>query len=396
MTEATDLNRIARVLILGAGQAAAWAAHTLRAEGFTGEIIVVGREVHLPYERPYLSKGLLLGEQVPADGQIFGAVQWQELAVELRLGTEAVELDLHRQDATLANGSVIGWDRLLICTGGRARVLSDDAAEALQVRTIDDSIALREAFANAESVGIVGGGWIGLEVASAARAMGLAVTLIEQAPVLCERVLPHPASEWLEQLHRAQGVRLQLGAAPRSIVRDDRGYLLTFADGFVTEVNALVAGVGMVANDELAKEAGLACEGGIRVDSFCRTSHPHVFAAGDVAVAPNTLAGRPLRLESWQNAQEQGAVAARNMLGKVESYDPLPWFWSDQFGHRLQVAGMPRQADRCDYEKAGSKGHVWTCWQGERLCGAIGVDAAPELRSLKKRLQTSRHQALAA
>lgn len=383
-----------RVAIVGAGQAAAWAAHTLRSEGYSGEITVLGDELHLPYERPFLSKGLLLGRQNPSDGNIFAGDYWREISVECRLGAKVTALNLDSRTLVVNNGDELDWDRLLLCTGGRARLigLPDVSTRVHTVRTIDDAVFLRKTLESAKSAVVIGGGWIGLEAASAASQSGVNVTVLEQGGRLCERALPAEASLWLKSLHESKGVNIECGVTLQGVVDAAGGSVaVQTSDGREWLADVVIAGVGMIPNDELARAAGLTCDAGIVVDEKCQTSHPLVFAAGDVASTYNSAFGRHMRMESWQNAQDQGAAAARAMLGHAVKYDLLPWFWSDQHGRNIQIVGVPAAGERVELSYpagAGEESLLWSYFKSEELVGAVGVDAPRAIRALRKRMNT--------
>ena len=388
----TKGEKFGRIAIVGAGQAAAWAAHTLRAEKYAGEIVLVGEEHHLPYERPFLSKGLLLGEQGPSEGEIFSRDYWEEISVDCVLGSKVTALDLGTQSLCLDDKRQINWDMLLLCTGGRARTvaLAGACKNVLTLRTVDDALALRKKLESARTAVVIGGGWIGLEAAASASKLGVAVTVLEQGNRLCQRSLPVEASAWLKSLHDSHGVKVEC-AVDLSDVSDlpDGRISITSRDGRQWTADLVIAGVGMIPNDELAREAGLNCEAGIVVDQSCRTSHHGVFAAGDVASSYNSAFGRHLRMESWQNAQDQGTAAAKAMLGLPITYDLLPWFWSDQHGRNLQMVGVPAAGERVEMSyPAGVDGGalLWSYFKDDQVVGAVGIDAARPIRSLRKML----------
>ncbi len=292
----------------------------------------------------------------------------------------------------LSNGEALVYDKLILCTGGRARRLTLPGADQVPLhtlRTIEDAQALASALGPGRSVVVVGGGWIGLEVAATARQQGADVVVVETQSRLCERTVPAEISEHLLALHRAQGTLVLLGAGVNGFDKaaDGRSEVL-LADGSVLRCDAIVLGIGLVPNDELAREAGLECEGGVLVDAQCRTSDPHILAAGDVAVAPNPWAGRRMRLESWQNAQEQGIAAARSALGHAVDYQPLPWFWSDQYGMNLQIYGVPTSAHRVVQRgDAASGSFVLFYLAGDVVQAAIGPNAARDLRFARRLIE---------
>lgn len=380
------------IVIIGAGQAGGWAAQTLRTEGFTGRLVLIGDEVHPPHERPPLSKAVLSGAALPDTTRLMKAEAFDALGLEWRPGARVRRIDRNAKQLLLADGEALAYDKLILCTGGRARRLAlpgIDQVPLHTLRTIEDAQALAPALRPGRSVVVVGGGWIGLEVAATARQLGAEVIVVETQSRLCERTVPAEISEHLLALHRAQGTRVLLGAGVRGFAQaaDGRPEVL-LADGSALPCDAIVLGIGLVPNDELAREAGLECEGGVLVDAQCRTSDPDILAAGDVAVAPNPWAGRRMRLESWQNAQEQGIAAARSALGHAVDYQPLPWFWSDQYGMNLQIFGMPTAAHRVVRRgDLASGSFVLFYLAGDVVQAAIGPNAARDLRFARRLIE---------
>ena len=382
----------ATIVIVGAGQAGGWAAHTLRQEGFAGRIVLIGNEAHPPHERPPLSKAVLAGDALPDSTQLMKPQAFEALALDWRASAKVQHIDRAARHIALADGERLAYDKLILCTGGRARTLplpGADAAAIHTLRTIDDALALAPALAPGRSVVVVGGGWIGLEVAATARQKGAEVVVLETQERLCGRTVPPEVSAHLLALHRAQGAQVLLGAQISGFAADADGRSqVLLANGSVLRCDAIVLGVGLVPNDELARDAGLACDGGVTVDVRCQTSDPDILAAGDVAVAPNPWAGRHLRLESWQNAQEQGMAAARAALGMAVHYQPLPWFWSDQYGMNLQIYGMPvprHQVVTRGDPSAGSG--VLFYLAGDVVEAAIGINAARDLRFARRLIE---------
>lgn len=380
------------IVIIGAGQAGAWAARTLRGEGFDGRLLLIGDEPHPPYERPPLSKAFLAGEATPESACILDEDALAALSIEWLSNTRVVQLDRTEKRLKLPDGSAICYDKLILCTGGRARELDVPGASLPGVhtlRTIADALKLGPMLRRDSRVAVIGGGWIGLEVAATARKHGAEVTVIEAMGRLCERSVPETLSTHLRALHVSQGVKVLLGAGVLSFAPGTAGGLdVMLSDGRTIGCDAAVVGIGLVPNDELARASGLACEGGVLVDAQCRTSDPDIFAAGDVAVASNSWAGRRLRLESWQNAQEQGIAAAKSALGRDIRYDPLPWFWSDQYGTNFQIYGMPlpsHQAVMRGDPAAGSFIHFYL--EGDRLVAALGSNAARDLRFARRLIE---------
>lgn len=377
------------IVIVGAGQAGGWAAQTLRSEGFQGRLVLIGDEAHPPHERPPLSKAVLCGAALSETTMLMRPEAFRALGVEWRPGTKVQRIDRTARQVLLSEGEALPYDKLILCTGGRARSLvlpGSDLVALRTLRTIEDAHALAPALAPGRKVVVIGGGWIGLEVAATARQQGAEVVVVESQNRLCERSVPAEISEYLLALHHAQGARVLLGTGVLGFARaaDGRSQVL-LADGSVLAGDTIVLGIGLVPNDELAREAGLACEGGVLVDAQCRTSDPDILAAGDVAVAANPWAGRRLRLESWQNAQDQGIAAARSALGRTVDYQPLPWFWSDQYGMNLQIYGMPTPAHRVVQRGDKSSGSFLLFYlNGDVVQAAIGANAARDLRFARR------------
>ncbi|WP_410087645.1 NAD(P)/FAD-dependent oxidoreductase [Variovorax sp. N23] len=380
------------IVIIGAGQAGGWAAQTLRSEGFAGRLVLIGDEMHPPHERPPLSKAVLSGAALPETARLMKSEAFEALGLEWRAGAQVRRIDRTVKEVLLTDGEALAYDKLILCTGGRARRLALPGADQVPLhtlRTIEDALALAPLLGPGRSVVVVGGGWIGLEVAATARQQGAEVVVVETQSRLCERTVPAEISEHLLALHRAQGTRVLLGAGVLGFAQaaDGRPEVL-LADGVALRCDAIVIGIGLVPNDELAREAGLECEGGVVVDAQCRTSDPDILAAGDVAVAPNPWAGRRLRLESWQNAQEQGIAAARSALGHMVDYQPLPWFWSDQYGMNLQIYGIPTAAHRVVRRGDAADGSfVLFYLAGDVVQAAIGPNAARDLRFARRLIE---------
>ncbi|GGH67584.1 reductase [Comamonas phosphati] len=382
----------ASIVIVGAGQAGGWAAQTLRKEGYAGPIVLVGDELHPPHERPPLSKAVLAGTASADSLRLMPQQAFDALDLDWRCGAQAQRIDRQARQVLLADGLALPYDRLILCTGGRARTLAVPGSESVAphtLRSIEDAQRLAPALAPGRSVVVIGGGWIGLEVAATARQRGAAVTVVETQARLCERSVPAEISAYLLALHQAQGARVLLGAGVSAFARHVDGRSeVRLADGRALACDAIVLGVGMVPNDALAREAGLECDGGVLVDARCRTSDPHILAAGDVAVSANPWAGRRLRLESWQNAQEQGIAAARSALDLPVDYQPLPWFWSDQYGMNLQIYGVPRPAHRVVRRGDTESGSFALFYlAGNVIEAAMGPNAARDLRFARRLME---------
>ena len=338
-----------RVVIVGAGQAAAAAIRALRANGFNGSIDLVGAEPHMPYERPPLSKELLLGKaQASSSIRLSGSDATQH-GVNLHLGLSATSIDPPRRQITLENGQALTYDALLIATGGEPRRLNIPGADLAGVhylRTIEDSRAIGAVLDGAQHIAVVGGGFIGLELASAAIARGVAVTLFEREPEIMARIMPAAIGGAFRNLARRYGVDVRRNTAVTAITKRGTRLGVVAGDG-VVEVDAVLVGIGMQPMTAMALQAGCATTaGGIDVDAEGRTSVPGIWAAGDCALYHEEISGRRISLESWHNAEEQGAAAGRSMAGhKAPAASKRPWFWTDQFDCNIQMLGVTSPQD---------------------------------------------------
>jgi 3-phenylpropionate/trans-cinnamate dioxygenase ferredoxin reductase subunit len=324
----------AALIIVGAGHAGGRAALTLREEGYSGRLILIGDEPHVPYERPPLSKGLLQGSMDLAGCSLCDSARLAELGIEHIAGNPVRQLDPPQHRLQLADGQWLSYAGLLLATGGRARRLPQEQANVLYLRTHDEALALKSALRPGARLVIVGGGFIGLEVAATARGLGCEVTVLEAGPRLAGRVLAPVISEALLKLHRQHGVDVRLNVALESIHAE----AVQLVDGQWLPCDLVVVGIGMQPNIELAVAAGLEVGQGIRVDTHLRTGVPDIYAAGDVCEF--RLGGEYQRQETWRNAEAQGRHAALNMLGRDEPFEALPGFWSDQYDWGLQTVGV--------------------------------------------------------
>lgn len=364
------------IVIVGAGQAGASLAGRLRGLGYDGPLVMLGEEPHPPYQRPPLSKKYMSGELDIPRLLIRPASWYDEQKIELRLSAAAVEISPGDHSVTLADGTRLGYVKLALTTGAHPRrlppAMGGDLAGVFTIRNVADVDALAPVMAPGKTVLVVGGGYIGLEAAAVAAAKGLKVILVEMAPRILQRVACPLTADYFRALHGRHGVIIRESAPLLELVGQDgrlTGALLQ--DGGAIEAELAVIGIGITPNDALAERAGLAVENGIVVDGACRTSAPDVYAAGDCANFP--WRGQRTRLESVQNAVEQAEHAAAAMLGAEGDYDPVPWFWSDQYDVKLQIAGLNRGYDdavRRPGRREGSQS-VWY-FAGDRL---IAVDA---------------------
>ena len=339
-------------LIIGAGQAGAKAAEALRSTGFPGAICMIGDEPHIPYLRPPLSKDFLQGKADRESLFLHPSDWYGDNDVELVLGIAATSLERTHHTVRLADGSARHYDKLLLCTGSRPLPLDIPGSHLAGIhylRRIEDSELIKAAFFDAPRVVIVGGGWIGLETAAAARAAGLQVTILEAAPLPLFGVLGELAAQIITDIHRDNGVDVRGGVEVERFEGDGHKVVsVTLRDGSVIPADMIIVGVGITPNIALAEDSGIEVDNGIVVDEHLQTSDPDVFAAGDVANAFNRRLNRHVRVEHWANAEYQPAIAAMSMLGRTAIYDRLPFFFSDQYDLALEYTGYvaPDDYDR--------------------------------------------------
>jgi len=375
-----------KLVIIGAGPAGFRAAEVLRQQAPDAEITLVGDEPHLPYQRPPLSKAYL------ADGLAESALLlqpesfYEQQRISLRLGAAATRIDRAAKQVELSDGARLAFDKLLIATGCRARRLA--AFNHLPIhylRGLDDAYHVRSALAPGRAVVLIGGGFIGLEIAASAAKLGAQVTVLELAPRLMIRAMPPIVGDFARALHERHGVRLELGIKIE-LIEATGGGLVVRTDQGQHVCDLLVAGVGAMPNSELAAAAGLTVEDGIRVDAWGRTSDPDIYAAGDVTRHDNPLLGRAIRIESWQVALNQAAAVARAMLGAAEPYAELPWMWTDQYDCNVQVLGLPSpEADLIVRGDAASgKFTALELGSNGRIAAAITVNNGRDMSALRR------------
>ncbi len=351
-------------VVVGASHAGGRAVQAMRMAGFAGRIVLIGEESYLPYERPPLSKELLTGDDGIERAQLNPPSWYEEQNIELKLGVRAVAIDRAAKTVRCADDSNVTYDRLMLTTGARVRRLALPGADLPGVhylRDYRDTEAIRAALREKARVVVVGGGFIGLETAASARTRGCDVTVLEVAPRLMSRAVAPEIGDYFAELHRGRGIDLRLEAGIAAIEGEGRVAGVRLADGEVVPADLVVIGIGILPNVELAEEAGLAVENGIVVDEFGRSSDPDIFAAGDVVSQPNAFLGRRVRLESYQNAQDQAMAVARNMCaapGEEKPYQDRLWVWTDQYDVNLQMLGFPDGYDRL-------------VWRGERASGSF-------------------------
>ncbi|KKD06650.1 NAD(P)/FAD-dependent oxidoreductase [Streptomyces sp. WM6386] len=382
-------------VIVGAGLAGITAAATLRAEGFDGRVVVIGDEDRAPYPRPPLSKQVVGGE-LPVDRLLLRPAPWYAAKdIEHLGGVSVTALDTNARTVSLDGGTgSLSYDRLLLATGGRPRRLpgTQGLPGVHTLRTAEDAAAIRNRLGPGRRLLVVGAGFLGAELAASARTAGTDVTVLEAAPLPLARSLPPLLGLRYARIHRDRGVDLLTGTGIDRLVGEAGRLRAIGSDGRLYPVDGpadtVVVAIGIRPNTELAAAAGITVDDGIVVDEYCRTSAPGVFAAGDVANHPNPLLGCRIRLEHWQNAQHQGAAAARNMLGQEQPFAEVPWVWSDQYGLNLQVAGLPQPED--DVVLRGdpdSNSFVALLLRNGVLSAAIGMDRGEDIRIARRLIQ---------
>ncbi len=373
-------------VVIGAGQAGGRAVEAMRASGFEGRIDLVGAEIHLPYERPPLSKELLSEE---AQFELIHDAAWYaEKDISVHLGAPATAIDRDAKRITVGESQSLAYDKLLLTTGGTVRRLAVDGANLTGVeylRTIEDSQAIGAMLGDGKRIVVVGGGFIGLEIAASARKRGCSVTVLEAADRLMGRALPVEIGTAFDAMHRENGVDVRLDTGIDRIVGNGKVEAVVTSGGDSIDADGVVIGIGIDPDTTLATSAGLDVANGLAVDEYCRTADPAIYAAGDATHHPNPLVGRSIRLESWQNAQNQAIAAANNMCGADKPFSEVPWFWSDQFDVNLQMCGAPDEWDRtvARGDLAARDGLLFQL-DGERIVGAIGLNRPRDMRFIKR------------
>jgi 3-phenylpropionate/trans-cinnamate dioxygenase ferredoxin reductase subunit len=379
-------------VIIGASLAGAKAAQTLREEGFTGRLVLVGAESERPYERPPLTKGYLLGKEAKEKAYVHEESWYTDNDVELRLGVAAVGIDRSSHEVRLADGGRLNYDKLLLTTGASPRRLSGPGADLTglhYVRTMSDSTALLEAIRPGDKrVVVVGAGWIGLEAAAAAREYGNEVTIVEPEPAPLHRHLGPELGGSFADLHRGHGVEVMLGEGVREVRGSGRLTGVVTSTDRELPADLVIVGIGVVPNTGLAEAAGLEVNDGIVVDESLRTSDPDIYAAGDVANFQHALLGKRIRVEHWANALNGGPAAARAMLGQTVSYDRVPYFFTDQYELGMETSGMsiPGEYDEVVYRGDVKSLEYVAFWlSGDRVVAGMNVnvwDVTDEIQAL--------------
>ena len=374
-----------KVLIIGAGHAGGSVAAFLRQYGHEGPIVLAGEEDAPPYQRPPLSKAWLKGE-ADLDGLLLRPLSFYgEQAIDFRPSTVAVSIDPEGKTVAFHDGSSEGYDILVLATGSTARKLpvpGGDHPDLLELRTLKDAERLKAVLGPGRRLAVVGGGYVGLEAAASARALGAEAVVIERAPRVLARVASEALSAFFTEQHRARGVEILTGAEVVAVARDG----VTLADGTVVRADAVLVGVGALACDGLPRSAGLRCDDGVVVDDQARTSDPAIFAVGDMTRRPIPVhGGVHHRLESVPNALEQAKQAAAAIVGRSGPAPEVPWFWSDQYEYKLQIAGLPFEADRQVVRgDLGAGSFAVFHLAGDRIVCVEAVNAPPEFMAGKQ------------
>lgn len=376
------------VLIIGAGHGAGQAVASLRQEGFGGRIILVGDEAYIPYHRPPLSKKFLEGE-LPLERLYLKPEKFYETQnVDMRLGERVASINPADKTAELESGETISWDHLILATGSHVRrmdVPGHDLDGIHYLRTVDDVKAIQKDFDGGQKVVIVGGGYIGLEIAAVARKRGKDVTLFEMGDRILNRVVAPEMSAFYHGVHEEEGVVIHLNTGITAFEGDGHVQYAVTQDGEKFNADLVVIGIGILPAIELAEGAGIACENGVTVDAHCRTSADNIYAIGDCSNHPSPLYGRRLRLESVPNAMGQAKITAKAICGTLEEYNEIPWFWSDQYNMKLQIAGLSEGYDQIVFrgDKAARKFAAFYLKEG-KLISMDGVNSPGEFMASKK------------
>jgi 3-phenylpropionate/trans-cinnamate dioxygenase ferredoxin reductase component len=389
MRNATD-----RIVVIGAGHAASEFTAALRAGGFSGPVLMLGEEAHLPYQRPPLSKAFLSGQAPLGALELKSAAAYQKMGVQVRTGARVAAIDRHARHIQLEHGGFECYGKLVLATGGRARPLAlrglDNArkpANLHYLRTLADAGPVRDLLHPGLRLVIIGGGYVGLEVASVARKLGLEVTVLEALPRLLARVTAAEISAFYSRVHHDAGVAIRTGAAVRRIETDRSGdrIVAVHTEDEVIGADLVLAGVGQIPNVELAEGCALAVDNGILVDEHSRSSDPDIFAIGDCSNHPSALYRRRLRLESVPNALGQARAAAATLCGSPRAYDAVPWFWSDQYDLKLQMVGLSHGHDQAVTRGAAEEKSFITFYlEAGRIIAADAVNRPKDFLAAKR------------
>ena len=376
-------------IIIGASHAGASLANAVRKEGWQGKILVIGDENAMPYHRPPLSKALLNGEKTADQIDLFKSTVYDKANIEFKLGIKVETIDRENKEITLNNGEKLQYDKLGLCTGARVRELpipGHDLDGIFYLRTLSDAQSIQQQVKEGNKAVIVGGGYIGLETAASLRKLGMEVTVLEMMHRVLERVTAPELSEYYTQLHEGHGVKIYTEAQAVEFKGDGGKVTQVVCNNDLTlDADMVIIGIGVIPNTEIAEDAGLQAENGILVDEFAQTADPDIVAAGDCTNHPNDLLGFRLRLESVPNATEQARTAAASVCGNQKAYHSLPWFWSDQYDVKLQIAGFNKGYDRVVLRGEPSS-NQFVAWylKGDDILAADCINSSKEFMQAKK------------
>ncbi|MEP0234796.1 FAD-dependent oxidoreductase [Roseibium sp.] len=370
----------APIVIVGAGQSGMKAAETLRSKGYDGDLVLYGDEHWLPYQRPPLSKAYLKGDMAEEQLYLRPDAYFEAQAIDFQMGAKVSELDVDARKISLENGDELAYSKLLLATGTRAcqiRLPGADLDGVFTLRSMDDVAPLRGALNTAEHIVIIGAGYVGMEFAAVAAGMGKSVQVVEAQSRVLKRSVAPEISEYFQRLHTTNNVGLNFGVGVQALRgRGASVNAVLLSNGAELKADLVLVAVGAVPVTELAEASGLDVAAGIIVDDACRTSAPNIFSAGDCCFFPSRRYGRRIRLESVQNAIDQAKAAASAILGEVVAYDPVPWFWSDQYDSKLQIAGLSEGYDRTQLEGDLDSGSFsLSYFSGDRLLAVDAINA---------------------
>jgi 3-phenylpropionate/trans-cinnamate dioxygenase ferredoxin reductase subunit len=381
------------IVVIGAGQAGLQTIMSLRQTGYEGAITLVGDEAFLPYQRPPLSKAYLSGNMERERLFLKPDEFFTDNNVTLKLDTSVESLDAAAKSVTLSNGETLSFEHAVIATGSRPRLLNvpgRELANIFDLRGMADIDAMQPHFVEGKKLVVVGGGYIGLEAAAVAAGLGLSVHVLETAPRLLARVAEPEISDFYTRIHQAHGVTLVTESQMTGFVGDGAVSGVEMADGSIIDADIVITGIGILPNVEIAEAAGLTVENGIVVNEVGQTSDAHIFAAGDCTSHPNDLLGRTMRLESVPNAIEQGKAVASAICGAPKPYHQVPWFWSDQYDVKLQIAGVPTQIDsKVLRGDDSSNSFAWFYFTGDKLTGVTAINRPAEFMAGRMLIEKS-------
>ena len=376
------------LVIVGAGQSAIQCITSLRKEDYSGLITLVGEEEHLPYQRPPLSKGFL-EDTVSNERLYFKKLEFFiENKVQLKLGTKAEEIDIENNNIHLSDNTKLSFDKLVFATGSSVRKLDfpgKDLNSIHYLRGLDDALSIKKDLQTKQNIVVVGAGYIGLEVAAIAAKQNKSVTVIEMADRVMNRTVDPQISDYYLNLHQKNGVTFKLNTSLKEIVGTNNPEKVICSDGTEVQADMVIIGAGIMPNVELAENAGLSCDNGIVVNEFGKTDHANIYACGDCTNHPNKLLNKKIRLESVHNAMEQSKTVASSIINKSLAYNQIPWFWSDQYDHKLQIVGLSGDHDKVTMRGDMSEAKFMMFYtKDEKLIAVDAVNNSKEFLICKK------------